>query len=183
MSRARGIRRATAATRCIGSRCWWVDDACREFGSPLPLAGEVGSRSDPGGGMTCTDLAPSLTLLRKRGRGRARGGTSLLSVLLFLAAASVVFAQPAQFTPGDEKPEDYPAGAGRDDTFYLCTACHGFKIVAQQGLTRRQWEDSLQWMTDRPNMAPLPPKEREIGLNYLEATFPRRSPASRRGRQ
>ena len=42
-------------------------------------------------------------------------------------------AQSPAFTPSDEKPEDYPAGAGRDETFYACTPCHGFKIVAQQG--------------------------------------------------
>ena len=108
----------------------------------------------------------------------------MAALLLVLSASPQrLSAQPAQFTPGDEKPEDYPAGAGRDDTFYLCIGCHGFKIVAQQGMTRRQWEDSLQWMTDRHNMAPLPPKERDIVLNYLETTFPPRAPANRGGWQ
>lgn len=96
-------------------------------------------------------------------------------------AGSVASAQ--QFTPRDENPEDYPAGAGRDDTFYACTACHGFKLVAQQGMTRRQWEDSLQWMTDRHNMAPLPDKDKKVVLDYLEATFPPRAPAGRGGWQ
>ena len=44
-------------------------------------------------------------------------------------------AQAPQFTPRDENPEDFPAGPGRDDTFYACTGCHGFKLVAQQGMT------------------------------------------------
>jgi hypothetical protein len=92
-------------------------------------------------------------------------------------------AQSAQFVPRDETPEEFPAGAGRDDTFYACTACHGFKIVAQQGMTRRQWEDSLQWMTDRHRMSPLPEKEKKIVLDYLEATFPPRAPAPGRGWQ
>ena len=47
-----------------------------------------------------------------------------------------------------------------------------FKLVAQQGMTRRQWEESLQWMYDKHKMPLLPPKEREIVLNYLEATYP-----------
>ena len=56
-----------------------------------------------------------------------------------LAAAFLVTAAMAQqFVPRDENPEDYPAGAGRDDTFYSCTACHGFKLIAQQGMSRRQ---------------------------------------------
>ena len=92
-------------------------------------------------------------------------------------------AQSAQFVPRDETPEEFPAGTGRDDTFYACTACHGFKLVAQQGMTRRQWEDSLQWMTDRHRMSPLPEKEMKIVLDYLEATFPPRAPAPGRGWQ
>ena len=92
-----------------------------------------------------------------------------------LLISSVVSAQT--FAPRDENPEDYPAGSGRDDTFYACTACHNFKLVAQQGMTRRQWEDSLQWMTDRHGMSPLPAKDQKAVLDYLEATFPPRAPA------
>ena len=111
----------------------------------------------------------------------------LTAASLTLAAALLgsggAFAQAPQFAPRDENPEDYPAGAGRDDTFYACTACHGFKLVAQQGMTRRQWEDSLQWMTDRHGMSPLPAKEQKVVLDYLEATFPPRAPAGRGGWQ
>ena len=89
----------------------------------------------------------------------------------------------AQFTPSEETPEQFPAGAGRDDTFYACTACHNFKLVAAQGMTRRQWEDSLQWMTDKHKMSPLPDKEKKIVLDYLEATFPPRAPTPGRGWQ
>jgi hypothetical protein len=105
----------------------------------------------------------------------------VLAVLIVLSGGA--FAQAPQFSPRDENPEDYPAGAGRDDTFYACTACHGFKLVAQQGMTRRQWEDSLQWMTDRHGMSPLPAKEQKVVLDYLEATFPPRAPAGRGGWQ
>jgi hypothetical protein len=106
-----------------------------------------------------------------------------------LALAAIVLsadrghAQPAQFTPRDETPEEFPAGPGRDDAFYACTACHNFKLVAQQGMTRRQWEDSLQWMTDRHKMSPLPEKDKKLVLDYLEATFPPRAPSPGRGWQ
>ena len=101
----------------------------------------------------------------------------------FLPSAGAFAQAPPQFIPRDENPEDYPAGAGRDDTFYACTACHGFRIVAQQGMTRRQWEDSLQWMTDRHGMSPLSAKDQKVVLDYLEATFPPRAPAGRGGWQ
>ena len=66
------------------------------------------------------------------------GQLSLVAAALSCIAAGGAFAQPPQFAPRDENPEDFPAGPGRDDTFYACTACHGFKLVAAQGMTRRR---------------------------------------------
>ena len=83
----------------------------------------------------------------------------------------------------DESPEDFPAGAGRDETFYACTACHGFKLVAQQGMTRAQWDDSINLMIRRHNMPPPDDKDRAVLLSYLEATYPPRAPAARGGWQ
>jgi hypothetical protein len=96
---------------------------------------------------------------------------------LSLAGTALARAQAPAFTPSEETPEQFPAGAGRDDTFYACTACHNFKLVAAQGLNRRQWDESLTWMTQRHNMPALEGKERETVLDYLEATFPPRAPA------
>ncbi len=87
------------------------------------------------------------------------------------------------YTPRDESPENYPAGDGRDDTFYACTACHGFKLVAAQGQNRRQWDDTINWMAEKHGMPKLAAKEREVVLNYLEATFPPSAPAGRGGFQ
>ena len=66
-------------------------------------------------------------------------------------------------------------GAGREQTFYACIACHGFKIVAQQGQTRQQWDDTLNWMTKRHGMPPIDGELRKIVLDYLETTFPPRT--------
>jgi hypothetical protein len=102
---------------------------------------------------------------------------SLLGLLPGLACAQQ---SAPRFIPQDENPEDFPAGPGRDDTFYSCTACHGFKLIAQQGMNRRQWEDSINLMVAKHHMPPLDAKTREIVLNYLEATFP---PRTQRGWQ
>lgn len=99
-----------------------------------------------------------------------------------LALAAIVnvpsHAQQPSFTPTDESPEDLPAGHGRDETFYLCTPCHGFKIVAQQGMTRPQWEDSLNWMTSKHGMNPIEGDDRKLVLDYLEQHYP---PTTRAG--
>lgn len=103
----------------------------------------------------------------------------------WLAMAGMLLIGPATaqtaFTPRDESPEEFAAGKGRDETFYACTACHGFRLVAQQGLTRAQWEDSISLMVRRHNMPPLDDKDRETVLNYLVAAYPPRAPAGRGG--
>jgi hypothetical protein len=81
-------------------------------------------------------------------------------------------AQQRTFTPTDESPEDLPAGTGREETFYSCTPCHGFKIVAQQGMTRAQWDDSLNWMTARHGMNRIEGDDRKLILDYLEQHYP-----------
>lgn len=120
------------------------------------------------------------TLPRIRGRVRKR---HLLRAALVALLVTVWTGLPSaqQFVPSDENPEDFPAAPGRDDAFYACTACHGFKLVAQQGMNRRQWEESIDLMVKRHNMPPLPPKEQETVLNYLETVFPPRAPAAGRG--
>ena len=108
---------------------------------------------------------------------RLRRTLTALAGLLWIATAS---AQTA-FTPRDESPEEFVAAPGRDETFYACTACHGFKLVAQQGMTRAQWEDSINLMIRRHNMPPLDAKDHEVVLNYLETAYPPRAPAGRGG--
>ncbi|WP_156795645.1 hypothetical protein [Bradyrhizobium icense] len=103
----------------------------------------------------------------------------------WFAVAGVLWIVPAMaqtgFTPRDESPEEFPAGPGRDETFYTCTACHGFHLVAQQGMTRAQWEDSIDLMIRRHNMPPLDDKDREKVLSYLASAYPPRAPAGRGG--
>lgn len=98
-----------------------------------------------------------------------------VAALLFLSSLLVSLLQAQQqrtFIPTDESPDDLPAGVGREETFYLCTACHGFKIVAQQGMTRAQWDDSLNWMTTRHGMNPIEGDDRKLVLDYLEQHYP-----------
>ena len=102
------------------------------------------------------------------------------------AIAGLLLAAPAiaqSYTPRDENPEEFVAGAGRDETFYACTACHNFKLVAAQGLSRAGWEDSLNLMVRRHNMPPLDDKDRATVLNYLTAAYPPRAPTTSRGWQ
>jgi len=107
---------------------------------------------------------------------------------LLLAVLALPFAQPAaaqspQFTPRDEAPESFPDRPGRDDTFYACTACHNFKLIAAQGLSRAGWDDSIALMVQRHGMPALDDKDKKVVLDYLEAAFPPRAPAAGGGWQ
>jgi len=100
------------------------------------------------------------------------------AILAMGAMVGSSLAQPAPFAPREETPEEFPEGPGRDEAFYACTACHNFKLVAAQGMNRRQWEDSVEWMVTKHNMPRLDDADRKIVLDYLEKTFPPRAPAS-----
>src|SRR5262245_58887032 len=111
--------------------------------------------------------------------GRERDSVASLTILiagLVACSMSVGAALAQSFTPRDESPDEFPAGAGRDETFYACTACHNFKLVAAQGMTRAQWDDSLSLMIRRHNMPPPDEKDRELILSYLAAAYPPRAP-------
>lgn len=95
-----------------------------------------------------------------------------LALVTFLAAPPAI---AQTFAPAEERPEDYPDGPSREQAFYACIACHGFKIVAQQGQTRAQWDDTLNWMTQKHGMPPMDGDFRKAVLDYLETAFPPRS--------
>jgi hypothetical protein len=105
-----------------------------------------------------------------------------LSAFAIAFAGADAFAQPKQkqkaqpqFVPQAEDPEGYPDGPGRDDAFYACAGCHAFKLVANQGLTRERWNETVDLMTERHGMPKLDGKDREIIVDYLAKTFPPKS--------
>ena len=115
-------------------------------------------------------------------RGAASPDADRAPACAFAAVALALAAEPAAaqapaFTPRDESPEDYPAAAGREQTFYACTACHGFKLVAQQGQTREHWDDTLDWMTQRHGMPRPSDNDRKVRARLSRGGVPRPRPA------
>jgi hypothetical protein len=105
-----------------------------------------------------------------------RGSLGALAALfaLFALLTMDVSAQSKRERPREETPEQYPAHANRDDTFYFCTACHSFKIIAQQGMSRERWNDTIDYMIARHKMVDPQGEQREQMLDYLSAAFPER---------
>jgi hypothetical protein len=65
------IPTAIAAALIHGTRLWWLD---RKLKSSPPPCGEVGERSDPGGGHPSTALPPARNSLRELSTSPPGGG-------------------------------------------------------------------------------------------------------------
>jgi hypothetical protein len=107
-----------------------------------------------------------------------------VSVVASLVLGAAVLAHPAisqtsrpLFTPQDERIEDLPDTPGRDETFGLCVACHGYRIVSNQGMSRERWDETLTWMTERHNMPDLQGADRDLILDYLARHHPPKAPS------
>lgn len=109
---------------------------------------------------------------------RIRRARLVLGAGLLFAASSALAQAPA---PSEETPEMFPAGPNRDEAFYACIACHNFKLVAAQGLSREKWGETLDWMVTKHNMPALEAEERGKVLTYLAETFPAKAPAQQGG--
>jgi mono/diheme cytochrome c family protein len=104
-----------------------------------------------------------------------------MPMLALMVTASFASAQTPQatapaFTPKDEQIEDLPEGQGRDETFGLCTACHGYRLVSNQGMTRDKWDETMTWMTERHGMPDIQGADRDLILDYLAAHHPPKAP-------
>ncbi len=84
-------------------------------------------------------------------------------------------AQRARPKDPQDAPELYPPAPHREAAFYACVACHSFKIVAQQGMSRDRWDESLDWMVKRHGMPKLDGSDRQNVLDYLATVFPERT--------
>jgi hypothetical protein len=102
----------------------------------------------------------------------------MLGAGLLLATSMALAQAPA---PSEETPEMFPAGPNRDEAFYACVACHNFKLVAAQAMSREKWGETLDWMVTKHNMPALPADERGKVLDYLAEVFPTKAPAQQGG--
>lgn len=112
-----------------------------------------------------------------------RLGAAIAAIALGVAGSFGAAAQApgAAFAPTDEQVEDLPAAPGREETFGLCSACHAYRLVSNQGMTRERWDDTLTWMTERHNMPALEGDDRALILGYLAQVHPPKAPAARGG--
>lgn len=62
-------------------------------------------------------------------------------------------------------------GEGAEETYIYCAACHSERLVAQQGLTRKRWDELFKWMVEEQGMHPIDEPERTLILDYLVQNY------------
>ncbi len=60
-----------------------------------------------------------------------------------------------------------PEGAGREEVYGLCGACHSLMIVKQQGLSREAWAETMEWMVEEQDMPELDRDTLDLVIDYL----------------
>ncbi len=60
-----------------------------------------------------------------------------------------------------------PLDLGREEVEVYCSACHSLRLVAQQGLTKGDWDELFDWMVEEQEMEEMPAEDRNLVLNYL----------------
>jgi hypothetical protein len=104
-----------------------------------------------------------------------------LALAALLGAALAAPAQAQGPAPREETVESLPPGPGREEAFGLCSACHAYRLVSNQGMSRERWDDTLTLMTTRHNMPDLQGDERALVLDYLASAHPERAAPARGG--
>ena len=92
---------------------------------------------------------------------RVGAGAALCAVLLAGGAAA----------SGPDDVGGLPAGPGQDEVAAYCLPCHSLAIVTQQRLSRRVWDEVLDWMVEEQAMPELDTADRALILDYLASHY------------
>ncbi len=63
--------------------------------------------------------------------------------------------------------EALPEGENKDLVYGVCSGCHSVKLIMQQGMTRKKWDKTLEWMYEQQGMPRLQPEIEKPILDYL----------------
>ncbi len=87
--------------------------------------------------------------------------------LALACGAPAAAAETAGQAASAEEWDGLPGGAGRDEVYGICGACHSLMIVKQQGLSRDAWEETLDWMVEEQGMPELDRDTLDLVIDYL----------------
>ncbi|MDJ0945863.1 MAG: hypothetical protein QNJ30_20540 [Kiloniellales bacterium] len=87
--------------------------------------------------------------------------------LLLAALAPVLSLGCGIWAAAADEWDGLPVGAGREEVYGLCGACHSLMIVKQQGLSRDAWAETMEWMVEEQGMPELDRETLDLIIDYL----------------
>lgn len=101
------------------------------------------------------------------------------AIIAWLATKNTV---PADWVVASTTGEVKPVGTGgllpgenAELVAAVCSACHSLHLVTQQGLSRKRWSETLEWMVEEQGMDELSPEEHEAIITYLSIYYGQKS--------
>ncbi|MEM9012940.1 MAG: aldehyde dehydrogenase [Pseudomonadota bacterium] len=87
----------------------------------------------------------------------------------YLTTVAALLALAAPAAHGQEEGEFgvLKIAAGVETTYFTCAGCHSERLVAQQGLSREDWDELLDWMIEEQGMGAIDEADRTEILDYL----------------
>ena len=156
--------------------------AAKAAGTAAPGSADVSPASQGGAAKAAGTSAPGSAGVSPASRGgAAKAVGTAASGSAGVSPASRGSAAKAAGTTGGEVPAPRSAPPpelgvlvdeeGAEETYAYCAACHSERIVAQQGLTRADWEELLEQMVEENGMNPI--EEPDLGrvLAYLATHY------------
>ena len=99
--------------------------------------------------------------------GGRRRAAPLAVLLLVLALGGGFWAAAETRAQAEDEWDGLPGGAGREEVYGICGACHSLMIVKQQGLSRAAWEETMEWMVEEQGMPELDGETLDLVIDYL----------------
>ncbi|OUS17851.1 hypothetical protein A9Q97_01325 [Rhodospirillales bacterium 47_12_T64] len=90
-------------------------------------------------------------------------GSMLLAFALLPATTTPGYGQQAE----EDEFEGLAAGVGQEEVLIYCSACHSTRIVQQQGMSRDDWAETLEWMVEEQGMGEIDEPDLSLILDYL----------------
>ena len=89
-----------------------------------------------------------------------------------LIAGAVILSQTYDFVVRREADALLPEGRGKTEFISRCSSCHHIDKVIYSQKQFDNWDSVILWMQKMQGMSPIPQKDRELIIKYLELNFP-----------
>ena len=92
-----------------------------------------------------------------------------ISAAFFYASSSLATgdATTTEADPDELAQWGLPMAKGREEVEIYCSACHSLRLVAQQGMSKSDWDELFDWMIEEQEMEEIPAEDRKLVLDYL----------------